>query len=218
MGKAKAPGSGTDATKTPAKKSAAGKSSAKKKTAPASSKKAAGTKKAAKVSTSKSAAKTPAKKTATNKTPAKKTSAKRATLRKTSTPDKYSDPALRERIKAKVMREGKGGRPGQWSARKAQMVAHEYEAEGGAYKGGRDQQQKNLTEWTDEHWTTEDGKPARRDDGMHRYLPEKAWKQLTPAQKRSTEKKKLSGDRKGKQFVANTQAAVKARRSAERKG
>jgi len=32
------------------------------------------------------------------------------------------------------MREGKGGAPGQWSARKAQMLAREYKAKGGGYK------------------------------------------------------------------------------------
>ena len=160
--------------------------------------------------------KSAAKKSAAKKAAAKKPGA-RSAPKKTSTPDKYTDPALRERIKAKVMREDKGGRPGQWSARKAQMVAHEYEAEGGKYKGGRDETQQNLTAWGDEHWTTQDGKPAGREDGMHRYLPKKAWEKLSPAEKRSTEKKKLAGDKEGKQHVANTGPAVKARRSAEKK-
>ena len=164
-------------------------------------KRSAPAKTSAKTSASKSAAKVPA---------------KRSPPTKTSKTDKYTDPALRERIKAKVVRESKGGKPGQWSARKAQMVAHEYEAEGGKYKGGRDETQKSLTEWGEEHWTTQDGKPAGREDGMHRYLPEKAWEELSPAEKRATEKKKLAGDKQGKQFVANTGAAVKARRDAEK--
>lgn len=183
-----------------------------------------------------SAKKAPEKKSAAKKVPAKKSAAakrgsgtlaapktpknvpgQRSAPKKTSTQDKYTDPALRERIKAKVVREDKGGRPGQWSARKAQMVAHEYEAAGGKYKGGKDEAQQNLTAWGDEHWTTQDGKPARRKDGMHRYLPEKAWEKLSPAEKRSTEKKKLAGDKRGKQFVANTGPAVKARRGAEKK-
>ena len=33
--------------------------------------------------------------------------------------EKYTDPKLRERIKRDLMRSGKGGRPGQWSARKS---------------------------------------------------------------------------------------------------
>ena len=32
----------------------------------------------------------------------------------------YTKPQLRERIKSQVMSSGKGGKPGQWSARKAQ--------------------------------------------------------------------------------------------------
>ena len=48
----------------------------------------------------------------------------------------YSNPELRERIKSRIMAGSKGGKPGQWSARKAQMVAQEYKAKGGKYKSG----------------------------------------------------------------------------------
>ena len=71
----------------------------------------------------------------------------------------------------------KGGNPGQWSARKAQLVTQEYEQEGGGYKEPRNASQKSLKKWGDEHWTTADGKQARRAGGTTRYLPEKAWKQ-----------------------------------------
>lgn len=46
----------------------------------------------------------------------------------------YTKPTLRRRLFNKIMREGKGGAPGQWSARKAQMLAREYKAKGGGYK------------------------------------------------------------------------------------
>mgnify|MGYP001605236775 CR=1 FL=1 len=46
----------------------------------------------------------------------------------------YTKPALRRRLFNKIMRGSKGGRPGQWSARKAQMLAREYKAAGGGYK------------------------------------------------------------------------------------
>ena len=46
--------------------------------------------------------------------------------------------------------------------------------------------------------TTSDGKPSK---GKKRYLPEKAWKSLTPAEKRATNAAKAEGNRKGKQFV-----------------
>ncbi len=148
---------------------------------------------------------------------AKKSVAKKAVktaARKRTATQKYTDPDLRDRIKAEVTAGDKGGNPGQWSARKAQLVAHEYEAEGGGYKGGRDEAQESLKGWGDENWTTKDGEPAKQDDGMHRYLPESAWDKLSPAEKAATDKKKLEGDHSGKQFVANTPAAKRARKQA----
>lgn len=46
----------------------------------------------------------------------------------------YTKPTMRKRIYQKLLRGGKGGRPGQWSARKAQMLAKQYKAAGGGYK------------------------------------------------------------------------------------
>ncbi len=46
----------------------------------------------------------------------------------------YTKPALRKRIFNSVKAGGKGGKPGQWSARKAQMVAKRYKAAGGGYR------------------------------------------------------------------------------------
>lgn len=48
--------------------------------------------------------------------------------------DKYTDPKLREEIKEEIKASNKGGAPGQWSARKAQMMASEYKKYGGDYK------------------------------------------------------------------------------------
>ena len=45
-----------------------------------------------------------------------------------------TQPEKWERIKAQVKASGKGGSPGQWSARKAQMLAKEYKAKGGGYR------------------------------------------------------------------------------------
>mgnify|MGYP003302552970 CR=1 FL=1 len=47
---------------------------------------------------------------------------------------KYTKPSLRERIKDRIMASSKGGKSGQWSARKAQMLAAEYKKKGGGYK------------------------------------------------------------------------------------
>ena len=45
----------------------------------------------------------------------------------------YTKPALRKRIFNRIKASGKGGAPGQWSARKAQMLAREYKKRGGGY-------------------------------------------------------------------------------------
>lgn len=77
--------------------------------------------------------------------------------------------------------------------------------------------QKSLDKWTKEKWRTSDGKKAQRAGGTTRYLPDAAWKKLTPAQKAATNRKKQAGSRAGKQFVANTPAAKKAGRTARKK-
>ena len=46
----------------------------------------------------------------------------------------YTDPAKRKRIFNRIKAGGKGGAPGQWSARKAQMVAKAYKKAGGGYR------------------------------------------------------------------------------------
>ncbi len=107
-----------------------------------------------------------------------------------------------------------GGKAGQWSARKAQLVAQRYEKAGGGYTGTKTKAQSNLSKWTSEKWTTSDGKPASRSTGTTRYLPKKAWEKLSPAQKAATNKKKVAGSKKGQQFVANTPAAKKAGKKA----
>ena len=70
---------------------------------------------------------------------------KRKPARKRATPAKkpksrvneagnYTKPAMRKRLFNKIKSGGKGGKPGQWSARKAQMLASAYKKAGGGYK------------------------------------------------------------------------------------
>jgi hypothetical protein len=47
---------------------------------------------------------------------------------------KYTKPELRERIKDRIMESSKAGKPGQWSARRSQLLVQEYEKAGGGYK------------------------------------------------------------------------------------
>tara|TARA_R110001583_G_scaffold102609_1_gene249194 strand:- start:1026 stop:1265 length:240 start_codon:yes stop_codon:yes gene_type:complete len=46
----------------------------------------------------------------------------------------YTKPGMRKKIFNSIKAGGKGGKPGQWSARKAQMLAKRYKARGGGYK------------------------------------------------------------------------------------
>ena len=46
----------------------------------------------------------------------------------------YTKPTMRKRLFNQIKASGKGGKPGQWSARKAQRLAKEYKAKGGGYR------------------------------------------------------------------------------------
>jgi len=46
----------------------------------------------------------------------------------------YTKPTMRKNLVASIKAGSKGGNAGQWSARKAQMVAKQYKAKGGSYK------------------------------------------------------------------------------------
>ena len=66
--------------------------------------------------------------------------------------------------------------------------------------------QKSLKKWTKEQWKTSDGTPSK---GKKRYLPEKAWAALSPAEKAATNKAKAAGNAKGKQFVKQPKSIAK---------
>jgi hypothetical protein len=108
---------------------------------------------------------------------------------------RYTDPNLRDRLKDEIQQGDKGGKPGQWSARKAQLLAQRYESEGGGYVGERDEDQKSLAEWSAEEWQTVDASAdADRGDGMHRYLPARAWELLSESERKQADKTKLKQD------------------------
>ncbi len=46
----------------------------------------------------------------------------------------YTKPSMRKRLFEKIKRGTKGGDPGEWSARKAQLLAREYKKRGGGYR------------------------------------------------------------------------------------
>lgn len=46
----------------------------------------------------------------------------------------YTKPTMRKALFERIKAGGSGGDPGEWSARKAQLLAKEYKAKGGGYK------------------------------------------------------------------------------------
>jgi hypothetical protein len=127
---------------------------------------------------------------------------------------RYTDPELRERLKKEITDGDRGGRPGQWSARKAQLLASEYKKAGGGYTTDKEHESEgaqHLDQWTAEDWQTKDGDTRARSKGeTKRYLPKEAWDKLSPEEREATDRKKREGSRKGDQFVGNTDEARQA--------
>lgn len=121
-----------------------------------------------------------------------------------------SDPKLWETVKAEITAGDKGGKPGQWSARKAQMASAEYQKRGGGYEGERDPH-NHLTEWTEEEWGTKSG--AESLDTGERYLPKAAREAMSDEEYARTSAAKKKDLAKGKQFSAQPEdVAAKASR------
>lgn len=126
--------------------------------------------------------------------------------------EKYTKPDLRRRLKEEIKQSDKGGQPGQWSARKSQMLVQEYEKQGGGYRQDeRDEAARSLQEWTEQNWQTMDGEGQARADGMtKRYLPEAVWNRLSDKEKREAERTKEKGSKEGEQYVDWTPAIARA--------
>jgi hypothetical protein len=122
-----------------------------------------------------------------------------------------SDEPKWKRIVASVKAGDKGGNPGQWSARKAQLATQRYKKSGGGYSGPKTEAQKSLSKWTKEDWGTKSGKPSTQGKKAtgERYLPKKAREALSPQEYSATSKAKRAGIKAGKQFVKQPKAIAK---------
>ena len=120
-----------------------------------------------------------------------------------------TNPDLWTRVKAEVTRGSKGGHPGQWSARKAQMAVKMYKDRGGKYKGDRPAN-NSLHQWTIQNWTTKSGLPSLLTG--ERYLPAKAIKHLSAAEYARTTRKKRQGMKQGQQFVRQPKSIARKTR------
>ena len=115
------------------------------------------------------------------------------------------DPAKWKATVARAKASSKGGDPGEWSARKAQIAVQQYKASGGTYVGPK-KADNSLAKWTDQKWRTSDNTPS---EGKKRYLPDKAWSSLSSGEKAATNRAKAAGNARGKQFVAQPKTVAK---------
>jgi hypothetical protein len=94
-------------------------------------------------------------------------------------------------------REAKAKMGGKHSARAMQLAVAIYKKKGGKFEGKKSSE-NSLAKWTRQEWRTSDGSKS---EGKKRYLPDKGWDALSPAEKAATNRAKAEGDKKGKQFV-----------------
>ena len=111
---------------------------------------------------------------------------------------KRTDPKLWDTVKDELMASSKGGKKGEWSARKAQMAVQEYKRRGGGYAAdGPAQSETDLNTWTKQEWDTKSGKPSG--ETGERYLPKAALDALTDDEYARTSAKKRADTKRGKQ-------------------
>tara|TARA_R100000005_G_C4843884_1_gene113879 strand:+ start:165 stop:560 length:396 start_codon:yes stop_codon:yes gene_type:complete len=123
-------------------------------------------------------------------------------------------PKLWKRIVASVKSGSKGGRPGQWSARKAQIATARYKKAGGGYRGKKSSSNK-LTKWSKQKWdyvSKGDKKKPRAKRG--RYLPESVRKSLSKSEKAATNRAKRAATKKGKQRAKYSKKVARKVRNA----
>lgn len=126
-----------------------------------------------------------------------------------------SDPKLWEKVKKEVTASDKGGKAGQWSARKAQAATKAYKDAGGGYKGKKTDD-NHLKQWTEEEWDTKSGKKSG--ETGERYLPKKARESVSKSEYDRSTKKKRADSAKGKQFSKQPADVAKKTAAARKSG
>ncbi len=124
-----------------------------------------------------------------------------------------TDPKLWDKVKEEVTQGDKGGKPGQWSARKAQMAVNEYKHEGGGYQGEKSPD-NHLVQWGREDWGTKSGEDSGKTG--ERYLPKEARESLTDSEYKRTSDKKRVDTARGQQHSAQPRDV--AAKTAEHRG
>lgn len=119
--------------------------------------------------------------------------------------------ALWKRTVARIKAGSKGGKAGQWSARKAQLATQAYKKAGGKYTGEKTKAQKSLSKWTKEEWGTKSGKPSTQGKNAtgERYLPKAARESLSKKEYAATSAKKRKDTKAGKQHSSQPKKIAK---------
>lgn len=129
------------------------------------------------------------KRSSPRRSPPRRSSARRSAVK--------TKPALWAKIVAQVKAEDKGGKSGEWSARKAQLAVSKYKAAGGGYKGAKSAS-NSLVRWTKQQWRTKSGRPSG--ETGERYLPAKAIKALSASEYAASTRAKRRSSARGEQF------------------
>ena len=122
-------------------------------------------------------------------------------------------PKLWKRIVSSVKSGSKGGRPGQWSARKAQIATARYKKAGGGYRGKKSSSNK-LSKWSKQKWDyVSKGDKKKPKSKRGRYLPKSVRQSLTPSQKAAENRRKRKATRSGKVRAKYSKAVRKKMRN-----
>ena len=127
---------------------------------------------------------------------------------------KKTNPGLWKRIVASVKASDKGGRVGQWSARKAQLAVQKYKKSGGGYSGAKSSS-NSLSKWTKQEWgyvSPGDAQKPRAERG--RYLPKSVRESLSPSEKSEENRRKRAANKVGKQRAPYKKSTAKKVRRA----
>mgnify|MGYP006213786997 CR=1 FL=1 len=123
-----------------------------------------------------------------------------------------TNPKLWEKVKKKVTTGSKGGNPGQWSARKAQLSVALYKKRGGKYgKNSAKPKNTSLGKWSRQKWGTKSGKNSvvgKKATG-ERYLPERAIQALSSSEYAATSAAKRKASRAGRQVAKQPKKIAK---------
>ena len=128
---------------------------------------------------------------------------------------KKTKPGLWKKVVASVKASSKGGRAGQWSARKAQLAVQKYKKAGGGYKGVKSSS-NSLSKWTKQDWgyvSPKDAQKPRTQRG--RYLPKSVRESMTSSQKQEANRRKRAASKAGKQRASYQKSVAKKVRKAK---